>query len=207
MSASLLQALNASSLVNFAQDVVNHAWYSNCTASHSPMLRVSFAQFISDSKHLMQMQNQNQPFWHFGNNPVTTMYCCYSAWLYQTSAVGNNEQYVKCPRTPTSRTLHCALNNTDRIELVLIAEKMPLSMQLLEIFLNWTIPKTLKALQINEAIYVTPTAPKIEPGDLILAERYVQLDRVIYQTALAKFWTAVHSANILPVAAGKISTL
>ena len=196
-SVQHLQSLDSASLVHFAARVLTHAWTSNCTTPLSPMLSLSFVQFLRVSRDLDATWRDDRPQWDFGNNPTATLYCCHHLWVNTTSSAIRNELQAKCPRVRNEETLACALNNMDEMELILVTEKMALSLQLLENYLNWTIPTNLKELRINTAVYVPPPAGHLTSSDLSVAENMSSLDRTLYRTALARFWSDVRASGEL----------
>ncbi|CAF1687708.1 unnamed protein product, partial [Adineta ricciae] len=161
------------------------------------ILGESFQQFLKASIDSQLIQKDYGSRWTFGNNPVTTLFCCYHFWENTTSEKDQREQRARCPHIRNDKTRNCALDNMNQIDLILIKEHAKLSLQLLEVFLNWTIPAELKRLRINEAVYVTPKPPPIKSEDLVFAEKLAKLDRIIYQTAVLKFWTNVHSRELI----------
>ena len=196
-SVQYLQSLDTASLVQFAARVLTHAWTSNCTTPLSPMLSLSFVQFLRVSRDLDATWRDDRPQWDFGNNPTATLYCCHHLWINTTSSAIRNELQAKCPRVRNEETLACALNNMDEMELILVTEKMALSLQLLENYLNWTIPTNLKELRINAAVYVPPPAGHLTSSDLSVAENMLSLDRTLYRTALTRFWSDVRASGEL----------
>ncbi|CAF0987877.1 unnamed protein product [Adineta ricciae] len=196
-SVERLQSLNTSFLLKFANAVVNQAWKSDCRGSLDQILGESFQQFLKASIDSQLIQKDYGSRWTFGNNPVTTLFCCYHFWENTISEKDQREQRARCPHIRNDKTKNCALDNMNQIDLILIKEQTKLSLQLLEVFLNWTIPAELKRLRINEAVYVTPKPPPIKFEDLVFAEKLTKLDRIIYQTAVLKFWTNVHSRELL----------
>ena len=196
-SVEHLQSLTTSSLVHFADEVRRRSCRANTTVLLSPALKTTYRQFVTAHLDLNSPWKDQEPSWQFGNNPVTSILCCSHLWFNQTLKKIDSEQYGKCPRIRNIKTLECALGNMKHIQLVLCAEKMELSLQLLERFLNWTIPKELKQLRMNTAVHVTSTPAPISSQDLILTEKLTHLDRIVYQTGLLKFWSSVHSSYIL----------
>lgn len=188
-----LQKMNSYSLVTFAKDVLNSARNSSCKPNTSqPYLSTSFSQYLNRTPELDP--KRNKPAWLFGNNPVSTMFCCYHLWFPNEKT--DDDQLRKCPNFRNHETLNCALKTLKIFDLILITEQMELSLQLLEMFLNWTIPYNMKILQENKGINMNKHGSKISSQELILAEKLLNLDRIVYQTAVLKFWSNAHSKNI-----------
>ena len=196
-SLAELQAMSTTTLVSFAQRVANQVHKANCTIPTSPKLSVNFEQYLNYNRNLSTSESKKRLLWQFGNNPLSAALCCHHLWFNGTDLLPTREQLGDCPSLRDEKTLRCALKNLKRVELVLSMEHMHLSLRLLEKFLNWTIPEYLQALRLNEAVDVTPPAPAITQRQLILAEKWSRLDRVIYGTGLRKFWTHIHSSGIL----------
>jgi hypothetical protein len=196
-SVQYLQSLDTASLLHFAARVLTHAWTSNCTTPLSPMLSLSFVQFLRASWDLNATWRENRPPWDFENNPNTTLFCCHHLWINATSSTMRSELQAKCPRVRDEKTLACALHNMHQMDLILITEKMALSLQLLENYLSWKIPRDLKELRINTAVYVPPPTGRLTSDDLSVGEKMSSLDRKLYRTALTKFWSDVRASGNL----------
>ena len=197
ISVEHVQSLTTPSLVKLAVEVIRRSCRSNASVSLSPALKTSFRQYVTAHLDLNSPWKDQGPSWHFGNNPVASILCCSHLWFNQSLEIVDSESYSQCPRIRTIKTLNCALENMNQFQLVLSAEKMELSLRLLERFLNWTIPKQLKQLRMNTAVHVPPVPSPISSQDLTLVEKLTHLDRIVYQTGLLKFWSSVHSSSIL----------
>ena len=191
-----LQFLDNYALVQFADKVVNKAWESDCTGTLSPLLSMSLTQFLEVDWNWNSSWKTAKPSWDFGNNPMTSTFCCHHLWFPFTLGQSDVGLSQKCSHIRNKETLNCASGNMEKIDLLLITEEMTLSLRLLEKFLNWTIPEILKQARINEAVYVEPTPPPITAQDLIIAEKRTYLDRIVYLTAFEKFWHTVHSTDL-----------
>ena len=196
LSSSRLRSMSNSTILKFARRAVNKAWKANCTVTLSPLLTMSFSEFLEVDWNWNSSWKTKRPSWNFGNNPATSTLCCYHLWLSSDSVEVDKKLLGKCPHVRNKETLKCALDNMKKIDLILITEEMNLSLRLLEVFLNWTIPTIYKETRINEAVYVTPVPPPITPEDLILAEKRANLDRIIYLTGVGKFWESIHTSNL-----------
>ena len=127
-SVQRLQSMDTQALINFADNVVNHAWKSNCTGSLSPLLIMTFQQFLTANLDLKSTWKEYRPQWDLGNNPTVCLFCCYHLWSNTSFEEVDKEQIAKCPRIRNDKTLSCALDNMKQIDLILITEKMQLSL-------------------------------------------------------------------------------
>lgn len=200
LSVEHFWSMDTSSLIKFADKILNQAWKANCTTPLNPFLTKSFDQFLIDNLYSNSSVDDVPLLWDFGNNPTTAIFCCHHSWFAHTVRNEQTEHDSKSACIRDAKTLNCALNNMKRIDLILINEQMDLSLRLLEKFLNWTIPMHFRQARVNEAVYVPPAPPSIASGELLLAERLAKLDRIIYQTGVLKFYSSVHAHNILPTA-------